>query len=150
MVVRTLSRDAVEGDPHSVWNAFVDLLANERYDDLAPEQRAAHLVFRYESEIQNGGHLQYFENEDTKHLGVTIESLGMLGAYCHQQLLKDAGDVWLSRNRPHTESVEEFCNAALDGELDPFDQRFWECNPSLMEVLESHLEQRQALFVVVD
>ena len=150
MVVRALSRDEFEGDPNCVWNAFVNLLAMENYEDLMPEQHAAHLVFWYESEVQNGGHLQYFENQGTKHLRETIESLGLLGAPCQQLLLKDASDVWFSRNRPHIESVEEFCDAALDGELDPFDQRFDECNPSLMEVLERHLEQRQALFVVVD
>jgi hypothetical protein len=45
---------------------------------LSAEQRPAHLVFWYESEVQNGGHFQYFENRGTEHLAATIEALGFI------------------------------------------------------------------------
>jgi len=48
-----------------VWNAFVDVLAMEEYADLDPVQRIPHLCFWYDSELQNGGHFQYFENRNT-------------------------------------------------------------------------------------
>ncbi len=54
----------------------------EDYDDLSPEQRPAHLVYWYESEVQNGGHLQYFENRGTEHLAAAVKALGSLGAIC--------------------------------------------------------------------
>jgi len=80
----------------SIWNAYVDLLAMEPYDELAEEQRPAHLVFWYESEVQNGGHLQYFENRGTEHLGETVEALGVLDASCQQQILREAGSYFLA------------------------------------------------------
>jgi len=62
-VRRRVDAAAAAREPHMVWNAFVDLIATEDYADLSPLQRKAHLVFWYESEVQNGGHGQYFENQ---------------------------------------------------------------------------------------
>ena len=63
---RTVDRDAAEREPHLIWNAFVDLIAVESYEQLSPVQRMAHLAFWYDSEVQNGGHGQYFENRGTQ------------------------------------------------------------------------------------
>ena len=108
MKIRTLSKNDFDSDHYCVWNAFVDLLAMEEYRDLTPVQRAAHLVFWYEHEVQNGGHLQFFENRGTEHLGETIDALGLLRAVSQQQILRDAGELWLSQARPRIETVEGF------------------------------------------
>jgi hypothetical protein len=149
MKIRTLTKREAEAEPFRVWNAFVDLLAMEGYRDLDSVQRPAHLVFWYESEVQNGGHLQYFENHGIAHLAETIESLGLLGATGHQQVLSEAGDLFLSRQRPRIETVEEFCAAALQGEFSALDSRFYDCTPSLQKCLEVYLGQHQSDFVVV-
>lgn len=52
MILRSLTKQEVEAEPYRVWNAFVDVLAMEDYGQLSPEQRPAHLVFWYESEVQ--------------------------------------------------------------------------------------------------
>lgn len=67
MITRSLTKQEVEAEPFRVWNAYVDLLAMEKYGALSREQRPAFLVFWYESEVQNGGHFQYFENRGTEH-----------------------------------------------------------------------------------
>jgi len=54
-------------------------------------------LFWYESEVQNGGHLQYFENCGTERLAETIAALGSLGAPCHQEVLREAGALWHER-----------------------------------------------------
>jgi hypothetical protein len=149
MIIRSLTKDEVAAEPFRVWNAFVDVLAMEDYSDLSPEQRPAHLVFWYESEVQNGGHFQYFENRGTEHLAATIEALGLLGATCQQQVLREAGELWLSRSRPRVQTAQEFCDTALEGEFDAFDSRFHACSPSLQHSLETHLERHQSLFVSV-
>src|SRR5436190_988452 len=97
---RTLTSREVQAEPFLVWNAFMNLLAMEQYSELAPEQRPAHLVFWYEHEVQNGGHLQYFENQGTQQLVETIEALKLLGASCQQHVLCEAGELWHSRQRP--------------------------------------------------
>jgi hypothetical protein len=71
MKTRRLTQQQVDAQPFRIWNAYVDLLAMEDYHDLVEQQRPAHLVFWYESEVQNGGHLQYFENRQE-----TIDALG--------------------------------------------------------------------------
>lgn len=149
MTRRELTQRQVESEPHLVWNAFVNLLALSEHEYLAPEQRAAHWVFGYESEVQNGGHLQYFENRGTQHLAVTIEALGLLGAHGQQQVLQAAGALWLSRPRPRIETVAEYCEKALEGEFDSLDARFHECSPPLVECLEAHLREHRDRFVRV-
>ena len=149
MIIRSLTKDEVEAEPFRVWNAFVNVLAMEECADLSPEQRPAHLVFWYENEVQNGGHFQYFENRGTEHLAATIEALGLLGSTCQQQVLREAGEAWLSRSRPRVQAAEEFCDTALEGEFEIFDSHFHACSPSLQQSLEAYLERHQSLFVSV-
>jgi Domain of unknown function (DUF4375) len=131
MILRSLTKQEVEAEPFRVWNAFVDVLTMEDYDDLSPEQRPAHLVYWYESEVQNGGHLQYFENRGTEHLAATVKALGSLGAICQQQVLREAGERWLSRSHPRIQTAQEFCDTGLEGEFESFDLRFHAGSPTL-------------------
>ena len=147
---RSLTKEEIRAEPFRIWNAFVDVLAMENYNELSPEQPPAHLVFWYESEVQNGGHFQYFENRGTEHLATTIEALGLLGATCQQQVLREAGALWASRSRPQTETAQEFCDTALEGEFESFDSRFHNCSPTLQQCLETHLERHKELFVVTN
>jgi hypothetical protein len=149
MILRSLTKQEVEAEPFRVWNAFVDVLAMEDYDVLSPEQRPAYLVFWYESEVQNGGHFQYFENRGTDHLAATVKALGLLGATCQQQVLREAGELWFSRSRPRVRTAQEFCDTALEGEFESFDSRFHACSPSLQQCLEAYLKRHQPSFVSV-
>ena len=149
MKTRTLTKQEVQAEPFRVWNAYVDLLAMEDYHELSPEQRPAHLVFCYESEVQNGGHYQYFENCGTERLAATIEALGLLGAPCQQQVLREAGELWLNRSRPRVQTAQQFCDTALEGEFASFDSRFYACSHSLQHSLEAHLERHQEVFVSI-
>lgn len=149
MKIRTLTKLAVEKEPYLVWNAFVDVLAVEKYEDLSEVQRAPHLVFWYESEVQNGGHLQYFENRKGGYLSETITALGILDANCQQKVLRDAADLFFSRQRAPIQTVEEYSSIALDEEFSELDSRFHECSPSLMERLEAYLQHHQSSFVIV-
>lgn len=150
MKIRVLSKREVDAKPYVVWNAFVNLLAMESYRDLTPEQRAAHLVFWYEHEVQNGGHLQFFENRGTEYVNETIAALGVLGAVSQQQILRDASDRWLSRAQPSIATVNEYCETALQGAFDEYDRRFYDCEPSLQKKLEEYLSRHQSLFVAIE
>ncbi len=103
----------------------------------------------YESEVQNGGHFQYFENQGTEHLTQTVKSLGVLGAIGQQAVLREAGELFLSQSRPRIATVDEFCATALEGEFSVFDRRFHECSPSLQQCLEDYLKRHQSSFVVI-
>ena len=75
MKIMTLTRGEIEETPGLVWNAFVELVALTKSQDLSEEQRPAHLVFWYDSEVYNGGHLQYFENGARHHFMNTCRNI---------------------------------------------------------------------------
>ncbi len=149
MPISQLSRTQAEKEPHLVWNAFIELLTENDYADLSSEQQPAFLVFWYESEVQNGGHLQYFENRGTKHLDKTIAALGFLGAPCQQQVLEDAASLFLSREHSPISTADEYASIALLDEFGEFDRRFHDCSPSLNQCLERHLQEHQSWFVAL-
>lgn len=149
MKIKTLTKDEVEKNPYLIWNAFVDLVALEKYDDLAEDQRAAHLVFWYDSEVYNGGHLQYFANRRSQYLPETIVALRDLGAECQRLILCEAAELFLNRERPPLRTVEEFSSAAMEGEFASLDSRTYACVPSLYERLQTHLALHQSSFVII-
>jgi len=147
MKPRPFTKKQVEAEPFRIWNAYVNLLAMEHYENLSSVQRPAHLVFWYESEVQNGGHFQYFENRGADQLSATIDALGSLGATCQQQVLREAGELWLSRTRPRIQTPQEFCDTALEGEFNVFDSRFHACSPTLQACLEAYLSRHRSSFI---
>lgn len=149
MKIRKLTKQEVAGADYLVWNAYIDLLAMESLRDLSPVQRAAALVFWYESEVQNGGHLQYFENRGADEIPAALEALTTLGAHCQHGVLAEASAVYLGHSRPVIASVEQYCEAALEGEFESFDSRFHACSPTLNDCLEAYLAQHPADFVLI-
>lgn len=127
---RTVEREQLQRDPYLVWNAFIDLLAMEEYDDLTAVQRKAHLVFWYDSEVQNGGHGQYFDNRGVNRLAETVAALRDLGLPCHAQVLSRAAAA---------EPGSEWVDALHDGFIDELDAEFHRCTPTVTEALERHL-----------
>lgn len=139
---RKVNAAAANAQPHLVWNAFVDLLAMEHYEDLTPLQRQAHLAFWYESEVQNGGHGQYFENRGTEHLGATCKALMELGLEDHAALLGRALKV-VAAQPPGTAWERLF----HDGAIEELDKDFHKCQPTIIQALERHLAAHTDAYV---
>jgi len=146
---RIFSKLEVEEKHFIIWNAFIDLIGLGKYDDLTDVQRPAHLVFLYESEVQNGGHLQYFENKRLRYLPETLVALGTLGAESQRLILREASEAFLSRERQRIQTVEQYCETALEGEFHDLDSRFYRCTPSLEECLKAYLARHQSSFVTI-
>jgi predicted transcriptional regulator len=149
MIIRRLSKSDVEKEPYLVWNSFIDLIAMEDYDDLDEVQRIAHLCFWYDSEVQNGGHLQYFENRRLDLLPVTLEALNRIGAISQSDILKSAIDKLMIKPRKKIETVEEFVELAREGEFEKLDNNYYDASPSVLELLDKYLEQNQEYFVTI-
>jgi hypothetical protein len=148
-MIRRLTRKEIEIDPNRIWNEFV-AISLRPYETLDPEQRPGHLAFRYDAEVQNGGHLQYFENLGVRRLNESIAALEQIGASCHASVLTNAGEFYMGRQRSHPQTVSEYVDLALEGEFDVHDESFHKCKPSLMEHLEAYLKANQQLFVVIE
>ncbi len=147
MVRRRISRDAVAREPHLAWNAFIDLVAMEEYEDLDPVQRVAHLAFWYDSEVQNGGHLQYFENRGTDLLQATIDALDKLGAEKQREVLSRAGELYQSETRAEITTAEEYADVALEGEFDEYDEAYHSSEPAITDLLQHYLENHRENFL---
>ena len=130
------------------WNAFIKLLATAEAVELHPTQRSAYFVFWYESEVQNGGHLQYFYNRGPDEASQAAASLRLLGATAHAELLSAALAAWRSRPRPAPDTIDDFAAEAMAAEFATHDERFGHLDP-LTAALERHLLQHRDAFLIL-
>ena len=126
------------------WNRFLDLISDSRAAS-DPIRTSAHFAFLYESQVQNGGHLQYFENATIDQLKATTISLQLLGASCQHEVLQEAQRAYFGKPRKRPETAQEYVALALEGEFDEYDMRFHACSPNLIEVLQAYLETHHDL-----
>jgi hypothetical protein len=105
MVRRKLSKQLVEKEEYQIWNSFIDILAMEEEDTLTDIQKHAKRAFWYESEVQNGGHSQYFENIKYENYNEIINSIEIVGAIEHSKLLKEAVEILLPNLNNETEII---------------------------------------------
>ena len=146
-VLRKVNRKALQKEPYLMWNAFIDVIALTDYENLSEIQRVAHLAFWYDSEVQNGGHLQYFENRGLARLSETLTALERLGAHCHRQVLQVASEHIRCNPRGRILTVEEYVSRALEGEYDKHDSAFGKCQPEINKYLETYLSEKSNEFV---
>jgi len=146
---RVLSQAVIAARPETLWNAFVDLLAMSKLDELEPRQRAAHLAFWYDSEIQNGGHLQYFANRGLEVVPETVRSLKTLGAHAQADILAEAHRLAAEQEWDTVTSVEDFVAESLEGGFSRFDDLYQSCAPTVLAVLEEHLEHHKEWYIAV-
>ena len=144
---RVLRAEDARRDPNLVWNEFIHLLAFSEVSELDPTQRAAHLAFWYDSEVQNGGHLQYFENRPTELVGETIRALVALGASQQAAVLKSASERWKSRRREKPKTVDEYVEESAKMEFEDLDNAYYGLSPSVTDMLEGCLESNRGSFV---
>jgi len=138
-----------DADSDQLWNDFIERISdpNEPLDEI---QRPAQLAFLYESEVQNGGHLQYFENVGAEKVGETVAALKLLGAGRQETILRESGQVFLGMSRERAKTAEEYVAAAREGEFDRFDKSFGACSPTLIECLERYLKAHLGSFFTVN
>ncbi|MBI3822061.1 MAG: DUF4375 domain-containing protein, partial [Planctomycetes bacterium] len=143
---RTVSRKQLEAEPYIVWNEFVGILAMSEYDDLTEIQRTAHLCFWYDSELQNGGHLQYFENQGDTRVEEVIRSLKLLRGAAQADVLLRAAVRFRSKRRKRIENAEDYVEKALEDEFDSLDSDYYRCRPEVGELLENYLAEHRDEF----
>jgi Domain of unknown function (DUF4375) len=128
----------------------LNLLAKGNYRDLDEVQRVAHLCFWYDSEVQNGGHLQYFENRGTSLLNETLAALHLLGAESQRSILEAAGHAFTSGTRKEQiDTVEEYVTAARSAEFAVSDSAYYACSPPIPELLADYLERNMSHFIEI-
>ncbi|MCX7923108.1 MAG: DMP19 family protein [Clostridia bacterium] len=149
MIIKSLNKLNVEKEPYLVWNAFINVIGLEEYNDLNEIQRIPHLCYWYDSEVNNGGHLQYFENCGISRLKETIAALEVLGAIEQANILKEASDKYMKKRRNPIRTVFEFVKKASEGEYEEYDNRFYSSEIQLDEYLKIYLDRNLKYFVEI-
>jgi hypothetical protein len=149
MIRRTLSKEQIEKEPWQVWNSFVDLVAIEEYNDLTATQKVASAIFWYNSEVQNGGHMQYLANHGIEHLRETINAFYKIGNKHFLPLLSEANKIYNTLDLEGIEDVDEYVDMALDDHFGECDAKFYNIEPTLYEILEEYLKDHQSEFIEI-
>lgn len=147
MIRRTLDRELAANQPHIIWNAFLDLVAMEDYEALSAPQRIAHLAFWYDAEVQDGGHLQYFENSAGTRSTEALVAVAQIGGPHLAAILREAIERWASRERERATSVRELVAQSLELEFGDLDERYHQSSPSMQELLERYLSEHEDEFI---
>jgi len=147
MIRRKVRRCDLEADPYRTWNEFIDLIAVEQYEELSQIQKTASLLFWYDSEVNNGGHLKYFSNSAGEKANETVEALSATGLNCQRDVLNNATFAYSQEVSGEITSSEDFVSEALEGKLDVFDEHYYRCRPRTIEFLESYLEENLNEFI---
>jgi len=134
----------------AVWNAFVELLAMSEAEELGQEQLPAQYAFWYDSEVQNGGHLQYFLNRGISEARNAIGELRRLGAVKFGGLLERAVSAWDEQQRKPPTTSSEYVELALGNEFGQFDAEYYAMSPALIEILEANLSENQDQYVLIE
>ncbi|MEQ1521905.1 MAG: DUF4375 domain-containing protein [Aestuariivirga sp.] len=144
-----ISKREISADPYIIWNSFIELIGITRDRPLSPIQLNAHYCFRYESEVQNGGHLQFFENNGLDFALATHKALAELEFTGPESVLADALKIAFKMNWGHIETAEQFVAEALEGRFDKFDDDYYNLDPPTIKLLEQHLEQHQDEYIEI-
>jgi hypothetical protein len=154
-----IQKSALNNEPYLIWNSFIHLIALSDIRKMNDIQMIPTLSFRYDSEVQNGGHLQFFENSYRTYkdfrtikilVNATLDALKALGAHTQAEILSKASDLYLKNNdRNHPKTVEEYCSEALENEFGEYDDRYYDCKPDIQLLLEEYLQKHPDEFVKI-
>ncbi|MBI4312681.1 MAG: DUF4375 domain-containing protein [Chloroflexi bacterium] len=131
------------------WNSFIDLIAMTPRESLSPAQQVAAFSFKYDAEVQNGGHLQFFENSSGKYVPETREALPQLGAHQQREVLLQAYKRRTSKPRKRIRTVEEYVETGLEQEFEDLDSAYYNCKPTITDLLEKWLDQNFDEFIEI-
>lgn len=120
--------------------------------ETTPIQRVACLAWVYRSEVLNGGHEQYFGNQqDLDHVEV-IETLKTLGAHCQSDILASAFAFHSNAQTTMPEGYDAYMSwdqtYGYSEQLRTFDRNFYRCRPEIeTELLQVYLDANESEFI---
>jgi hypothetical protein len=146
---RVVSRSGSDQFLGLAWNAMIDLCAMEPTNRLSPIQRTAAFAFWYMSEVNNGGHFQYFVNRHADpHLEV-VDALRVIGAQHSARVLLEALEQ-LGPDRPpqRLTDVAHYLRVERELDLSRFDTMWGaEGDREINQRLEDYLRHHEDEFV---
>ena len=142
-----VSRKAFEEFDGVRWNTMNDMCALSDINDLASVQRVAHLAYWYMSEVENGGHYQYFLNKVHFDHDEVIRALEAIGATEHAIILSGALKTVRATPLGTPQTVEQYLEGEEAADLSGYDMAFGGCKRSVFQCLQDYLDKHEGEFV---
>lgn len=158
-------KSLVESRPYEKWNSMLELIANTEIDDMTQIQKNIAFCLRYDSEVHNGGHIQYFTNFKATYLHETLIALVEIGAINQMEILQSFTNLNNDLELEDISTKEEFISKVLVGydytfidekKEDLFEQyilkwdnKYYECNPSVIDLLEKYFQENEQEFIEI-
>lgn len=147
MIKRNISKELIGKERGLIWNAYVDIVCMEEYDDLSEIQQIGKALFWYENEVMNGGHLQFVINHGIEELDLTIKALKFVHALEFLQLLEETKIIYSELDLSKIEDKESYLEIALEDHFEKCDEKFYKIDPSLYSIQLNFLLDYQFDFI---
>lgn len=135
-------------------SSFVfEQLDSHGWSGLTAPQKHYYAVFMYDSEVNNGGHSQYFVNSSGDNHSTALAGLRAIGAVKRAGILSQALQLF-GGNGPsvdHERRHEELAafSKHQDSELNSLDSQYYECDESINRLLSSYALANKTHFMQV-
>jgi hypothetical protein len=147
MIKRTISKELIGKQKGLIWDAYVDLVCMEEYEDLTEIQQIGKALFWYENEVMNGGHMQFLINRGIDELDLTIKALKFVSHNEFIQLLENAKSIYSKLDFSNIVDKESYVEMALEDYFDECDEKFYQIHPSLYSMQLELLLDYQLEFI---
>jgi hypothetical protein len=145
---RPVSRSQKDEHYALPWNAMVDLCAMESLEACTSVQRKAALVFWYQAEVNNGGHLQYFTNAAGARRLEALQALRELDAPRAAEILALVILVVSLSENSHPRGLDEYAEQEAGSGLRDLDSRYYKtADAEVQDALLRHLKANEQEFV---
>jgi hypothetical protein len=149
MAKRKISKDLIGKEFGLIWNAYVDFVCFEEYEDLNEIQKVGKALFWYEAEVMNGGHMQFFLNRGAEELKETVKALKFVAYNEYLPLLEKAEEIYNSLDFSKVEDEESYSEMALEGHFDFCDEQFYQMDRSIEAIQLMFLLDFQQEFIEI-
>ncbi len=144
------------------WNKLNDFMFQSVDNALTTNQRKIQLCFIYDSEIQNGGHLQYFTNSAGEYYKETIAALNAIGAYRQKEIFLNYINIYKVLKLHDIDNEQDFVEKVLVGyeyefksEIkeekfdvlnEKYDNEYYECIPNMADLIGDYVMKHKNEF----
>jgi hypothetical protein len=128
------------------WNETVDYWVESDLSELPETHQQMFAAFFYDAEVNNGGHLQYFQNRGVGEATLVQNALDYLNAPELRSNFDRALQKYRAQQRPPIRSLEEYSEIAKEGEFNDEDDKFYSVKPGLWDLIEEEVIGNQSTY----
>ncbi|MAE61695.1 MAG: hypothetical protein CMJ49_10115 [Planctomycetaceae bacterium] len=147
--ITKIKQSELDRDPSARFWALIDYLVAHPNARSASDLRVFWHMWKYQAEVFNGGHLQYFHNVGVDHVQLIIETLDAMGAREFTSILRRCWEKAKQEPVRRVRSLEEYSELAGEGTFDNEDEAYYALSPELPDLMEEYYASHVADWVGV-